>query len=47
MKFNLAKLTLFTQKIDRRHVQFIFLLLALVLLVVGAGAPEDGGSTFK
>jgi hypothetical protein len=32
-----------TQKINRQHVQVAFALLALVMLVLGAGAPEDGG----
>ena len=30
-------------KINRNHVQVAFALLALVLLVIGAGAPSDGG----
>ena len=29
--------------LDRRHVQFIFLILTLILLVLGAGAPGAGG----
>jgi hypothetical protein len=40
---------LFTQfgfainKINRQHLQTVVALLALVLLVLGAGAPDDGG----
>lgn len=34
---------LFTSKINKTHVQFAFMLVALVLLVLGAGAPEDIG----
>ncbi len=30
-------------KINRQHVQVAFALLALVLFVLGAGAPSDGG----
>jgi len=43
MKTKLFKLSLFTQKINRQHVQVVFALLALVLFVLGAGAPESGG----
>ena len=43
MKTNFAKLFLFTQKINRQHVQVAFALVGLVLFVLGAGAP-DGGS---
>jgi hypothetical protein len=32
-----------TSKINRQHVQIAFVLVALVLLVLGAGAPSDGG----
>lgn len=30
-------------KINRQHVQFILTLIALALLVLGIGAPMDGG----
>ncbi len=43
MKNKLASLFLFTQKINRQHVQLAFVLLTLVLFVLGAGAPDDGG----
>jgi hypothetical protein len=43
MKKNTAKLFVFTQKINRQHIQVAFALLALVLFVLGAGAPSDGG----
>jgi hypothetical protein len=39
-----ARLFLFTQKINRQHVQVAFALLALVLFVLGAGAPLSGGT---
>ena len=41
MKTQLFKLSLFAHKINRQHIQFAFALLALVLLVLGAGAPTD------
>ena len=43
MKNKLTRLALLTQEINRQHIQLAFALLALVLLVLGAGAPEDGG----
>jgi hypothetical protein len=30
-------------KVNRNHVQVAFALLALVLFILGAGAPSDGG----
>ena len=30
-------------KISRQHIQLILTLIALVLLVLGVGAPMDGG----
>jgi hypothetical protein len=41
MKNLINQSVLFTSKINKTHVQFAFMLLALVLLVLGAGAPED------
>lgn len=38
-----AQFALLGQKVNRQHIQVAFALLALVLLVLGAGAPEDGG----
>ncbi len=43
MKTQLFKLSLFAQKINRQHVQFTLALLALILFVLGAGAPIDSG----
>jgi hypothetical protein len=42
MKNQLAKLFLFTQKVNRQHVQVVLALLALILFVLGAGAPDSG-----
>jgi hypothetical protein len=43
MKNQLSKLFVLSQKINRQHIQVAFTLLALVLFVLGAGAPSDGG----
>ena len=41
--FNQAGLSL--SKINKTHLQFALMLITLVMLVLGAGAPEDiGGS---
>ena len=31
-------------KINRQHIQLAFVLLSLVMLVLGVGAPDDGGT---
>ena len=38
---------LLASKIQRQHIQLAFALLALVMLVLGAGAPDDGGGAGK
>lgn len=43
MKNKLSSLVLFTSKINRQHIQIAFAALALVLFVLGAGAPDGGG----
>jgi hypothetical protein len=32
-----------TQKVNRQSIQLIFMLIALAMLVLGVGAPNDGG----
>ncbi len=45
MKHTIRDLTLALGRLDRRHLQVALMVLALVLFVLGAGAPEgDGGS---
>jgi len=44
MKNKLASLTMFVSKIDRQHVQLVIALAALAMLVLGVGAPSNGGS---
>jgi hypothetical protein len=41
-KLNLALFAV--SKIDRQHIQLFFVLLSLVMLVLGVGAPDDGGT---
>ena len=43
MKNKLTLLALYAQKINRQHIQLILEIVALALLVLGAGAPADGG----
>ena len=43
MKNIFNQFALLSQKVNRQHIQMVFALLAVVLLVLGAGAPEDGG----
>lgn len=44
-KFNLAIVSL--SKINRQHIQLFFVLLTLTMLVLGAGAPDDGGGSTR
>lgn len=43
MKINLTKIGLFSAKINRQHLQLLWTLIALTLLVLGTGAPYSGG----
>ncbi len=43
MKHTIRDLTLALGRLDRRHMQLVLMVLALVLFVLGAGAPEGGG----
>jgi hypothetical protein len=43
MKNKLTSYVLFAQKINRQHIQFALVILSLAMLVLGAGAPTDGG----
>lgn len=45
MKNKLALLALSAQKINRQHVQMIFVIVSLAMLVLGTGAPlaDTGG----
>jgi hypothetical protein len=43
MKNKLALLLLSFQKINRKHIQLVLVIITLAMLVLGIGAPEDGG----
>jgi len=45
MKNTFNQLVLSVSKINKSHLQFAFMLLALSMLVLGAGAPEDVGGS--
>jgi hypothetical protein len=47
MKNKLALLALSARKIDRQHFQLFFVVLTLAMLVLGIGAPADGGGFGK
>jgi hypothetical protein len=43
MKNTFASLMLLVQKIDRQYFQLALVILALVMLALGTGAPLEGG----
>ncbi|MFL7868648.1 MAG: hypothetical protein AB8I58_07460 [Anaerolineales bacterium] len=43
MKNTIARLTLSISKINKNHLQVAFTVLALAMLVLGVGAPDDMG----
>jgi hypothetical protein len=43
MKDKIALLAFYARKINRQYIQLAFVVLALAMLVLGVGAPEDGG----
>jgi hypothetical protein len=45
MKNTFNQFVLSVSKINKSHLQFAFMLLALSMLVLGAGAPEDVGGS--
>jgi hypothetical protein len=46
MKNKLALLALSARKINRQHIQLALVILTLAMLVLGAGAPADGGGGY-
>jgi hypothetical protein len=44
MKNTLTQIALLTTKVNRQHIQMAFAILALAMLVLGIGAPTDGGA---
>jgi hypothetical protein len=43
MKTNLFRFLLPLSKIQKQHIQFFFIALTILMLVLGAGAPTDMG----
>ena len=43
MKNIFARFSVLVSKINRQHVQLVLAILALAMLVLGIGAPADGG----
>jgi hypothetical protein len=47
MKNKFALLAVSVSKINRQHIQLFFVIVSLMMLVIGAGAPDDGGGVNK
>jgi hypothetical protein len=47
MKTKLNTLVLSISKINREHIQVFFIVLSLAMLVLGVGAPDDGGHSSR
>ena len=45
MNTKFAQFAVFSSKINRKHVQIVMALIALAMLVLGIGAPSDGGGS--
>ena len=45
MKNTFNRLFLSVSKLNKTHIQFAMMLLALTLMVLGGGAPEDVGGS--
>ena len=43
MKNTISQFALFASKINRQHIQLVLAIIALAMLVLGIGAPVDGG----
>ncbi len=43
MNKKFAPIALLTSKINRQHIQVLLAVAALAMLVLGVGAPSDGG----
>ena len=43
MKNTFARFTVLASKVNRQHLQFVLAIIALAMLVLGIGAPVDGG----
>jgi hypothetical protein len=47
MKNVFNQIAVYIPRINKTHLQFALMLLAVALLVLGAGAPEDFGGVGK
>ena len=45
MNTKIAQIAMFSNKINRQHVQIVMAVIALAMLVLGIGAPSDGGGS--
>lgn len=45
MKNKLALFALSARNINRQHIQLILVIVSLAMLVLGTGAPLEGGGT--
>jgi hypothetical protein len=43
MNKKFADIVFRASRIDRRHVQLVIVILSLAMLILGIGAPADGG----
>jgi hypothetical protein len=43
MNAKLAQFSIFASRINRQHIQVVLAVMALAMLVLGVGAPSDGG----
>jgi hypothetical protein len=43
MQNYISRLALLSTKVNRQHIQLILAVAALAMLVLGIGAPSDGG----
>jgi hypothetical protein len=43
MNKKLADIVVRASRIDRRHVQLVIVIVSLAMLILGIGAPLDGG----
>ena len=47
MNNTLARFSMLASKINRQHIQMVLAILALAMLVLGIGAPSDGGGFIR
>jgi hypothetical protein len=43
MNNKISRLVLSLTSVNRQHIQIAFMVLTLTMLVLGVGAPDDGG----